>query len=64
MLNVSNNGIIVLHRSDTFKTTIFVNLGTKLDPIRYILGDNDSLYFAVMEPHQPFEHALIRKEMT
>lgn len=61
---ISNNGIITLNRADTFNTTIFVNIGTELDPVRYILAGDDRLYFAVMEPHQPFEKAVLKKVMT
>jgi hypothetical protein len=62
--NIADNGIITINRADTFKTTIFVNLGTKLNPVRYILQGNDRLYFGLMEPGQYFEHAILKKVMT
>ena len=61
MFDITRNGIITMNRGDTWKTEIFVNLGTTLDPYGYPLGDNDYLYFGVMEPNQPFDFALIRK---
>ena len=64
MLDVSKNGIITLSRGDSFYLNIFVNLGTELNPIPYRLKEGDKLYFALMQPHQPFENALIRKEAT
>lgn len=64
MLDVSKNGIITLSRGDSFSLNVFVNLGTELEPIPYRLKEGDKLYFALMEPHKPFEHALIRKEAT
>ena len=64
MFDISGNGIITLSRGDSFTLEVYVNLGTELEPVEYRLGYGDSLYFALMEPNQPFEHALIRKEYT
>lgn len=64
MFNIANNGIITITRGDTFTTTIFINLGTELDPKQGRLGPNDKVCFAVCEPNQPFEHAIIKKVMT
>lgn len=64
MFDISGNGIITLTRGDSFSLDVFVNLGTKLQPIQYVLQPGDKLYFALMEPNQSFEHALIRKEFT
>lgn len=61
MFNISKNGIITVSRGDTFTLEVFINLGTAVDPIQYRLEEGDYVYFALMEPHQPFEHALIRK---
>jgi len=35
-----------------------------MDPLNYGLRQNDRVYFAVMEPNQPFETALIKKVFT
>ena len=65
MFNInSNNGMIVMTRADTWETSIFVNIGTKIDPVAYELKDEDILYFGVMEPNQPFDDALICKKIT
>ena len=64
MFDISRNGIICVSRGDTFTINIFVNIGTLLEPLQYILEEDDKLYFALMEPNQPFEHALIRKVFT
>jgi hypothetical protein len=64
MFDISKNGIITISRGDNFTINVFVNIGTQLDPIQYKLEENDKLYFALMEPHQPFEYALIRKVFT
>lgn len=64
MFDVSGNGIITISRGDNFTINLFVNIGTQLEPIQYRLNENDKLYFALMEPNQPFEEALIRKVFT
>ena len=61
MFDITRNGIITMNRGDTWKTKIYVNVGTELDPHGYPLKSNDYLYFGVMEPNQPFDRALIRK---
>jgi len=63
MFDISRNGIITMSRGDTWSTQIFVNLGTELVPIGYDLKEGEYLYFGLMEPHQPFEFALVRKRL-
>ena len=55
------NGIITLTRGDTLTTPIRVNIGTKLDPVYKRLEETDTLYFAIMEPKQAFEDAVVKK---
>lgn len=64
MFNVSSNYIITATRGDSFTLNTFINLGTKLDPVPYFLEEGDKVYFGLMEPNRPFEHALIRKVFT
>ena len=64
MLNISNNGMIIMNRGDTVKVPLFINAGDKTDMLRYILQDNDKIYFGVMEANAPFECSLIRKILT
>ena len=64
MVDISNEGIITLSRGDTFRFPLFINKGTEIAPIRYELTENDMLYFAIMEPNQRFEDAIIRKVYT
>ena len=64
MFDISNNGIITITRGDTASAPLFLNEGTKLNPIRYVLADTDKVYFGVSEAHCPFENALIRKVFT
>ncbi len=64
MLDVSKNGIITLNRGDVFSLNVTVNAGSVLEPVIYPMEEGDKLYFALMEPRQPFEHALVRKVFT
>lgn len=43
---------------------LVLNIGNKLEPRRFELDDYSFVYFAVMEPNQPFETALIRQKYT
>lgn len=53
-----------LNRADTFIMPIIINKGTKLNPEKYILNNNDKLYIALLEPNQAFEDAILRKVIT
>ena len=62
MFNIAFNGIITVNRGDSFQFPLVLNMGTNLEPEKYVLGSNAFVYFAVMEPNKPFENALIRKK--
>ena len=64
MLIIGNDGSIRVTRGDSFSATLFINQGTEFVPMRYVVGDNDTVYFGVMEPNQKFEDAVIRKKWT
>ena len=64
MLDISVNNMISLTRGDTFQDSLFLNEGTPLKPIRYILQEGDQVFLGVTEPNQPFEKALIKKKFT
>ena len=61
MGTIASNGIINLMRGDSFTTPIFINIGSKLSPRYYKLSVTDKLYFALMEPNQAFEDAVLKK---
>lgn len=63
MLSISQNGIISMSKGDSWKTSIFINLGTALEPAPYNLEEGDHVYFGVMEPNQPFKDALVCKKL-
>lgn len=64
MLGISNKGIIHLTRGDSMRAPLFINNGTDTAPIRYNLTPDDIIYFAIMEPNQSFENAIVKKVFT
>lgn len=61
MLQIDANNVITLTRGDSGIARIFINAGTKLEPLKYVLQETDVLYFGVMECNSNFEHGLIKK---
>ncbi len=64
MFDISKEGNIQLVRGDTLSLALFINQGNELVPSRYLLGDNDTVYFALMEQNQLFENAILKKVFT
>ena len=64
MFTLAFNGIITVNRGDSFSFPLYLNCGTNLEPILYNIDSSVVVYFAVMEPNQPFEEALIKKRYT
>ena len=64
MFTIDQDNAIRMSRGDSLYFSVFLNTGTTLQPQRYTLGTGDILYFAVMEPNQKFENALIKKSYT
>jgi hypothetical protein len=63
MAVVSNNNIIMINRGDTFTFDFTIDDGST-DDGRYILKDDDALYFGIMDPHQLFENAIVKRRFT
>lgn len=61
MFNISSLGIITTNRGDSFEFPLVLKMGSSMAYDTYALNDTDVVYFAVMEPNQPFETAIIRK---
>lgn len=59
----TNNNIIALNRGDTYEFDLTIADETSADGRYHIKGD-DAIYFGIMDPHQPFENALVRKKFT
>ena len=54
----------IMNRGDSFEFPIVINSGTDLCFEKYNLTNSDKIYVGIMEPHQSFENALIRKVIT
>lgn len=64
MFNIAKNGIITITRGDSAETSLYINIGTELEPLITKLGENDRIYLGVMEPNQLFEDAILKKVYT
>lgn len=57
------SNIIKINRGDTYEFDL--TIADEASPEgRYILRENDAVYFGLMDPGQPFEVALVRKKFT
>jgi hypothetical protein len=52
-----------MNRGDTVAFDFVIN-DENTDSGIYVLKDDDVLYFGLMDPHQPFEYALVKKRYT
>jgi len=57
------SNIIVMNRGDDFIFDFTINDESQPSG-RYILQNDDVLYFGIMDPHQTFENALVKKRFT
>ena len=62
MFATLSNGKITHYRGDTFREPLYIYEGNKLNFTDYQLEENDLIYFAIMEPHQAFEDAIVKKK--
>jgi hypothetical protein len=57
------NNMIVLNRGDTYEFELTIDDDCSIDG-QYHLQGSDIVYFGIMDPHQPFEDALVKKSFT
>ena len=62
MLALTSIGQVRLTRGDTLILPIQINQGDNMCPILYELAPKDEVYFALMEPNQPWEQAILKKK--
>lgn len=60
---MTKNNMIILNRGDTYEFDLTIDDDTSSDGRYHIQGD-DAIYFGIMDPHQPFENALVKKKFT
>ena len=58
-----NNNMIIMNRGDTYDFDLIIDDVDSPDGIYRLKGD-DAVYFGIMDPHQPFEDALVKKRFT
>ena len=52
------------HRGDSLKLSFDILEGNNLDNIEYTIKSSDEIYFAILEPNQPWELALVKKKVV
>lgn len=64
MYQVTDEQMIYLSRGDSCSFTLYVLSGNKLIHQYHRIEEGDKIYFAIMEPNQKFENALVKKVFT
>ena len=62
--HVGKNQIIKLIVGDTLNLYLFINQNTQVEPIRYVLEQDDVVYFRIMRYWHDFEHPVVEKTYT
>lgn len=61
---ISKNGIVTLVRGDTFTLKSDLNIGTPLQPLHFVLGQDDCVVFRLFNANSNWESYLLEKEAT
>lgn len=61
MAIISKNKRVTINRGDTFLLPVELNVGSGINPDYHEMVEGDMLYFALLEPHQRWEDAILRK---
>lgn len=56
-----NQNYFTMERGDTFELPLEIYEGTDFNRNKYYLTPNDKIYVAILQPHESFENAIIRK---
>lgn len=64
MYQLTDEQMIYLSRGDSCSFTLSILNGNKLVHEYYTIEQGDKIYFAIMEPNQKFENALVKKVFT
>ena len=55
---------VTMHRGDSLKLSFDVFLGDSLTKSLYNISEEDNIYFAILEPNQPWEAAIVKKKLS
>ena len=62
MFAIYDNNLVDMNRGDSRSFPIFLNKGTMLEPIRYVLQEEaDKLVFYLCKPQESFQEAVLTK---
>lgn len=61
MLFINTRPELHIHRGDTFSIDCIIYSGNNLNRELYNLNDGDEIYFALLEPNQCWENAILKK---
>lgn len=64
MFQITDEQMIYLSRGDSCSFTLCILNGNKLFHEYYKVESGDKIYFAIMEPNQKFENAIVKKVFT
>lgn len=64
MFYISDNGIVTVTGGDDFILPVFINANNLWQPLKYELCPFTYLFFAIMEPNQPFDCGIVRKKFV
>lgn len=66
MLDICNNNVITMTRGDELiiPLRLFYNIDERLSHIAFFINKNDKVLFALCEPRQNFEDAIVKKVIT
>lgn len=59
---IEKNFVISINRGDYLEKEFLFTTGPFLEEVPLIVNEGDVIFFGLMDPHQHFEHALIKKE--
>ena len=64
MFKLFENKTIYLTRGDSAEFSLPLNSGSNLFPVMHEIDESDFIYFALMEPNQFFEDAILKKKLS
>lgn len=66
MVQIDNSQTIRVSVGDDVKFPLFVNTGSKLNPVRYefVAGSEDKIYFYIIYPNDSYENGLMTLEFS
>lgn len=64
VIELKSPKIIQVQKGTNFSIDLFINAGTKLHPVQYILNEHDKIYFIVTDANSDISNPLLKKIFT